>query len=87
MNNILGFLLLILLFCFLAGPFILTLFNIINLFKNKKIKPNLIDSLTFIFGILLTILLYWYCQFMVNLKTSRLLPDGIPSSFCLWAFF
>lgn len=58
MNNILGFLLLILLFCFLIGPFILTLFNIINLFKNNKIKPNLIDSLTFIFGIILTALFY-----------------------------
>lgn len=72
MNNILGFLLLILLFCFLAGPFILTLFNIINLFKNKKIKPNLIDSLTFILGILLTILLYWYCHFKDYPEALRL---------------
>lgn len=60
---IIEYLLLFILFFCLIIPFVLTLFNIINLFKKKKIKPNLIDSLTFILGIGLTILLYWYCSF------------------------
>ena len=45
-------------FMLLIGPWILTIFNIINLFKKKKIKENLIDSLTFICGIILTVLLF-----------------------------
>ena len=48
---IMGFICLIL-------PIILTIFNIINLFKKKKIKENLIDILTFSLGIILTAVLY-----------------------------
>lgn len=58
MNNIILILLEALLLCFFIGPFILTFFNIFNLFPKKKIKPNLIDALTFIFGVILTVLFY-----------------------------
>ena len=44
-------------FICLIVPLILTLLNIINLFKKKKIKENLIDILTFSLGIILTIFL------------------------------
>lgn len=44
-------------------PLILTLFNIINLFKKKKIKENLIDIVTFVLGIVLTIILYKFTGF------------------------
>ena len=50
-------------FICLTVPLILTLLNIINLFKKKKIKENLIDILTFSLGIILTILLYFICGF------------------------
>lgn len=50
-------------FICLIVPLILTLLNIINLFKKKKIKENLIDILTFILGIILTVLLYFMCEF------------------------
>ena len=50
-------------FICLIVPLILTLLNIINLFKKKKIKENLIDILTFSLGIILTILLYFICGF------------------------
>lgn len=42
----------------LIVPIVLTTFNIINLFKKKKIKENLIDTLTFTLGIILTAILY-----------------------------
>ena len=45
-------------FLLLIVPLILTLFNIINLFKKKKIKPGLIDTLTFVLGVSYTIILY-----------------------------
>lgn len=44
-------------------PFILTVFNLINLFKKKKTKPFLLDILTFGLGIILTILIYWMSGF------------------------
>ena len=50
-------------FICLIVPLILTLLNIINLFKKKKIKENLIDILIFVLGIPLTIILYSACQF------------------------
>lgn len=53
----------ILAFICLIVPLILTLLNIINLFKKKKIKENLIDILTFLLGIVLTIVLYWISGF------------------------
>lgn len=50
-------------FICLIVPLILTILNIINLFKKKKIKENLIDILTFTLGIILTGLLYFMCAF------------------------
>ena len=50
-------------FICLIVPLILTLLNIINLFKKKKIKENLIDILIFVLGIPLTIILYLACDF------------------------
>ncbi len=45
------------------GPFILTFFNIINLFRKKKIKEDVIDILTFVFGILLSTIFYKFMEF------------------------
>lgn len=45
------------------GPFVLTLFNTINLFKKKKIKEDVIDILTFVFGILLSTIFYKFMEF------------------------
>lgn len=61
--NILPYVLIIIgIFCLIA-PFVLTVFNIINLFKKKKIKENLIDILTFVLGIILTVILYVSFEF------------------------
>jgi len=49
---------LLIVFGLLIGPLILTLLNIINLFKKKKIKEGLVDTLTFVLGIILTVTLY-----------------------------
>ena len=51
-------------FICLILPLILTLLNIINLFKSKKIKENLIDIMTFLLGIGLTFLLYFMYGFL-----------------------
>lgn len=59
-------------FICLIVPLILTLLNIINLFKKKKIKENLIDILTFSLGIILTILLYFICEFKDYNEALRL---------------
>lgn len=48
----------------LITPLILTLLNIINLFKKKKIKENLVDKWTFSLGIVLTIFLYLESDFL-----------------------
>lgn len=48
----------IVLFICVIIPALLTIFNIINLFKKKKIKENFIDYTTFILGIFLTA--FWY---------------------------
>lgn len=58
-----GYVLLILGIIFLLLPFIITIFNLINLFKKKKIKPILFDVLTFGLGIFLTIILYIFSGF------------------------
>lgn len=58
-----SYLFLILFILILTIPLILTLLNIINLFKKKKIKENLVDVLTFILGIPLTFLLYFISGF------------------------
>ncbi len=50
-------------FSCLIVPLILTLFNLINLFKKKKIWENAIDIITFVLGISLTVLLYMFCGF------------------------
>ena len=60
MSSLLG---LLLLFSFLILPWILTIFNIINLFKKKKIKEGLIDCLTFVLGITFSIILYGFLGF------------------------
>lgn len=62
----------ILAFICLVLPLILTVFNIINLFKKKKIKENLIDILTFVLGILLTGLLYFLFGFKDYEQSLRL---------------
>ena len=59
-------------FICLGLPLILTVFNIINLFKKNKIKENLIDILTFILGILLTGLLYFLFGFKDYEQSLRL---------------
>ena len=43
-------------FLVLMVPIILTFLNILNLFKKKKIKENVIDILIFLLGIPLTVL-------------------------------
>lgn len=48
--------------CFL-GPLVLTVFNIANLFKKKKIKEDVIDILIFVFGILFSTILYGLLDF------------------------
>lgn len=63
---------LILGFICLIVPLILTLLNIINLFKKKKIKENLVDSLIFILGMPLTIFLYFICGFQDYTEALRL---------------
>ena len=50
-------------FGILVAPIVLTLANIINLFKKKKIKENMIDILTFVLGIGLSGLLYLVSDF------------------------
>lgn len=56
-------LLLISMFVFLVVPLILTVINILNLFKKKKIKENLVDILTFVLGIGFTFILYYLFGF------------------------
>lgn len=50
-------------FICLVFPFILTVFNVINLFKKKKILEKTIDILIFVLGILLTVILYTFLSF------------------------
>ena len=69
-------------FVFLIIPLILTLFNIINLFKKKKIKENIIDVLTFGLGIGLTGFLYLASDFRDYTEALRL---GGTNSFLEYA--
>ena len=48
---------------FIYLPLVLTIINIINLFKKKKIIENLTDTLTFSLGIILTGLLFVFLGF------------------------
>ena len=63
-------------FLFLIVPLILTLINIKNLFKKKKIKENLIDILIFLLGIPFTILLYWVSEFDKDYTEALRLGGG-----------
>ena len=63
---------LVIAFICLVVPLILTLLNIINLFKKKKIKENLVDILTFSLGIILTVLLYFMYAFKDYNQSLRL---------------
>ena len=59
-------------FVFLICPLILTVLNIINLFKKKKIKENIIEGITFIAGIGLTGFLYLASDFKDYTEALRL---------------
>lgn len=63
MKYIIGLLIWLLVMLCVFGPFVLTFFNIINLFKKKKIKEDVIDILTFVFGILLSFIFYKFLDF------------------------
>ncbi len=78
---------LIIMFICLIMPFILTLLNIINLFKKKKIKENLIDILTFSLGIVLTIILYYVSGFKDYTEALRLggLEITVHSPIASWS--
>ena len=58
MSNIKDELLVALFITLIYFPFVLTIINIINLFKKKKIIENLTDTLTFVLGIILTNILF-----------------------------
>lgn len=75
-------------FIFLIVPLILTFLNILNLFKKRKIKENLVDILIFILGIPLTIFLYFMCGFNDYPKALRLggLELGLHSPIASWSF-
>lgn len=61
--NVIGFFILLFLMLCFFGPFVLTILNAINLFVKKKIKENVIDILIFVFGILLSTILYGLLEF------------------------
>lgn len=77
----------ILIFIFLILPLFLTLVNIINLFKKKKIKENLTDSLIFLLGIPFTILLYWMHSFQDYQKALHIGGGelGLHSPIASWS--
>lgn len=58
MNSMKDELLVALFITLLYLPFVLTIINIINLFKKKKIMESLTDTLTFVLGIILTCILF-----------------------------
>lgn len=59
-------------FICLVIPWILTVINIVNIFKKKKIKENIVDILTFVLGILLTAVLYFISGFKDYAESLRL---------------
>ena len=88
MESIIGTTIFMLLgFICLILPLILTVFNIINLFKKTKIKENLIDFLTFFFGIILTVFLYFIYDFKDYNESLRLggLEIEVHSPIASWS--
>lgn len=71
----------------LIVPLILTILNIINLFKKKKIKENIVDILIFLLGIPLTILLYNMSGFIDYPEALRLGGGelGLHSPIASWS--
>ena len=59
-------------FVFLICPLILTVLNVINLFKKKKIKEDIVEGITFIAGIGLTGFLYLASDFKDYTESLRL---------------
>ena len=72
----------------LIVPLILTILNIINLFKKKKIKENVVDVLIFLLGIPLTILLYNMSGFIDYPEALRLGGGelGLHSPIASWSY-
>lgn len=79
-DQTLDFLLLYLfLIIFLGVPIALTLINIINLFKEKPLKPNLVDGLIMTLGPILTVFLFY----LMSAKDYNQ-PLEIGSDFSNW---
>lgn len=75
------------LFICVVTPVLLTIFNIINLFKKKKIKENFIDSVTFILGMFLTAVWYVFQDFKDYQESLRLggLEIEVHSPIASWS--
>ncbi len=72
----------------LIVPLILTFLNILNLFKKKKIKENVVDLLIFVLGIPLTIFLFWISDFRdytEALKLGGMGELGLHSPIASWS--
>ena len=82
-----GIIYLVIGFLVLMFPIILTFLNILNLFKKKKIKENIVDVLIFLLGIPLTVLLYIMCDFKDYPETLRLggMELGLHSPIASWS--
>ena len=78
MADLITHLVFLLIISFLIMPFVLTIFNIINLVKKNKIKPKLFDHLTFILGIILTVVFYLYNDFKDYQEALRLGGLEVP---------
>ena len=78
---------LLILFICLGMPLLLTVFNIINLFKKKKIAENFMDILTFVLGILLTFSLYKGLDFKDYTETLYLggLETDVHAPIATWS--
>lgn len=79
---------LILGFICLIVPLMLTWLNILNLFRKKKIKENIVDILIFILGIPLTIFLYFSCMFKDHNEALYLggLEVDVHAPIASWSF-
>ena len=84
MSTLLG---VMILFILLVVPWILTVLNIINLFKKKKIKENCVDVLTFVLGILFTFILYFTLGFKDYTEPLRMgsLEADIHTPIASWS--
>ena len=71
----------------LIVPLILTIINIINLFKKKRIKENTTDILTFVLGITFTSILYFISGFKDYTESLRLggLEINVHSPIASWS--